>query len=125
MMCVKKNYQYIPHSELRDIYLSSMTLADSKRIESYHHKVHGIRGMIGSLDGSRVTWGNCPKAYRGHYVGKEGKSTIVVEALADHSLYAKRYFDEAPRNFLKKKFLRSNPTPYPASTPRYPYAYSR
>jgi hypothetical protein len=29
-----------------------------------------------------------------------------------------RYFDEAPRNFLKKNFLRSNPTPYPASVPR-------
>jgi hypothetical protein len=34
-------------------------------------------------------------------------------------------FDEAPMKFFEKKFLRSNPTPYPASMPRHPYAYSR
>jgi hypothetical protein len=43
---------------------------------------------IKCLDCSHVVWGNCPTAYHGHYVGKEGKPTIVAEALADHSLYA-------------------------------------
>jgi hypothetical protein len=70
------------------MYLSSMTPADATQVESYHHKVHSMTGMIWSLDCSHVVWGNCPKAYHGQYVGKEGKLTIVVEALADHTLYA-------------------------------------
>ncbi len=52
-----------------------------------HHEVHDIRGMVGSLDCSHLVWGNCPVAYHGHYKGKEGKSTLVVEAMADLSLY--------------------------------------
>jgi hypothetical protein len=32
--------------------------------------------------------GNCPVAHHGQYQGKEGKPTIVVEALADYNLYA-------------------------------------
>ena len=36
----------------------------------------------------KLPWANCPVAHQGQYQGKEGKPTIVVEALADHNLYA-------------------------------------
>jgi hypothetical protein len=87
LLCVKKFIKLVSNSELHGTYLAPMTLADTKRIERYHHNVHGIQGMLGSLDCSHVIWGNCPVAHHGQYVGKEGKPTLVVEAMADHSLY--------------------------------------
>jgi hypothetical protein len=44
--------------------------------------------MIGSLDCSHFVWGNCPVADHGQYQGKEGRPTLVGEALADHNLFA-------------------------------------
>jgi hypothetical protein len=44
--------------------------------------------MLGSLDCSHFVWANCSVAHQGQYQGKEGKPRIVVEALADHNLYA-------------------------------------
>ena len=44
--------------------------------------------MIGSLDCSHFVWGNCPVADHSQYQGKEGRPTLVVEALADHNLFA-------------------------------------
>lgn len=87
LLCVKKFIRILAHSELRDVYCAPLTAADTKKIESMHHEVHGIRGMLGSLDCSHVVWGNCPVAYHGQYVGKEGKPTIVVEAMCDYTLY--------------------------------------
>jgi hypothetical protein len=65
-----------------------MTQGDAKRVEELHAIVHGVRGMIGSLDCSHIVWGNCPIAHHGQYQGKEGKPTVVVEAMVDYSLYA-------------------------------------
>jgi hypothetical protein len=64
-----------------------MMPTDAKRIEAYHHEVHSACGMIGSLDCSHFVWGNCPVAHHGQFQGKEGKPTIIVEAIADHTLY--------------------------------------
>jgi hypothetical protein len=60
---------------------------DAKRVEALHFKKHGIRGLLGSLDCSHFVWGNCPVAHQGQFQGKEGRQTIVVEALADYNLY--------------------------------------
>ncbi len=57
-------------------------------MEALHHAKHGVRGMVGSLDCSHFVWGNCPVAHHGQFQGKEGKPTLVVEAMADHTLYA-------------------------------------
>jgi hypothetical protein len=43
--------------------------------------------MLGSLDCSHFVWGSCPVAYHGQYQGKEGKPTLVVEVMVDHTLY--------------------------------------
>jgi Plant transposon protein len=43
--------------------------------------------MIGSLDCMHAYWKNCPMAYRLVYTGKEGKASLVLEAVADHNLF--------------------------------------
>jgi hypothetical protein len=74
-------------SSFQKKYFNIMTPADAKRVEEYHKKVHGVHGMIGSLDCSHFVWGNCPVAHHGQFQGKEGKPTLVVEAMADHTFY--------------------------------------
>jgi len=89
MECVKQFIHGIHHSkELNSKFFNLMSPADAKRIEALHYKEHGVRGMVGSLDCSHFQWGNCPVAYQGQYQGKEGRPTVVVEAVSDYSLYA-------------------------------------
>jgi hypothetical protein len=88
MKCVKLFTKEITTSPFRQEYFRSMTQGDAKRVEALHTAVHGVRGMIGSLDCSHIVWGNCPVAHHGQYQGKEGKPTIVVEAMVDYTLYA-------------------------------------
>ncbi len=88
MKCVKLFTKEITTSPFRQEYFRSTTQGDAKRVEALHAAVHGVRGMIGSLDCSHIVWGNCPVAHHGQYQGKEGKPTIVVEAMVDYSLYA-------------------------------------
>jgi hypothetical protein len=57
MLCVKKFINILSHTEFHELHLSSMTPVDVKQVVSYHHKVHGIKGMIESLDCSHVVWG--------------------------------------------------------------------
>lgn len=87
MKCVKLLTKEVTNSPFRKEYFKSMTSSDARRVEAYHSTVHGVRGMIGSLDCSHVVWGNCPVAHHGQFQGKEGKPTLVVEAMVDHSLY--------------------------------------
>jgi len=87
MRAVKVFIKELSKSPLLAKYFGGMTCTDSRRVECYHREVHGDAGMIGSLDCSHFVWGNCPVAHHGQYQGKEGKPTLVVEAMADHSLF--------------------------------------
>lgn len=60
---------------------------DVKGIVSLHKEVHGVHGMVGSLDCSHTVWKNCPKAWQGSFKGKGTKSSIVLEAMCDYHLY--------------------------------------
>ena len=60
---------------------------DVKHVSLFHEKVHGIPGMLGSLDCMDEHWNNCPFAYQGAYQGKVKFSTLVLEAIADHNLW--------------------------------------
>jgi len=89
MMCVKKVTKLMSSStEFRSRFLPAITPADAKRLEALHHKQHGVRGMIGSLDCSHFLWGNCPVAFHGQFQGKEEKRTIVMEAVCDYNRFA-------------------------------------
>jgi hypothetical protein len=67
---------------------SFFTPSNARKGEPLHYEKHSIHGIPGSLDCSHFVWGNCPVAHHGKFQGKEGKPTIVVEALADHNLFA-------------------------------------
>ena len=88
LLAVKKVTSCIAKSVFQKKYFSFFTPMDAKRVEALHFKKHGIRGLLGSLDCSHFVWGNCPVAHHGQFQGKEGRPTIVVEALADYNLYA-------------------------------------
>jgi Plant transposon protein len=60
---------------------------DLKIICQSHKYAHGIDGMVGLLDCSHMYWNNCPKAWQGSSQGKEGKPTVVLEALCNYHMF--------------------------------------
>jgi len=87
MKCVKVFIKEMCSSTFWQKFLGVMTPADARKVESLHKKVHGVHGMIGSLDCSHFVWGKCPTAHQGQFQGKEGRPTLVVEAMVDYNLY--------------------------------------
>ncbi len=59
--------------------------ADLRNIVALHKRVHGVDGMIGSLDCMQTKWKNCPVAsWQQSFKGRsKGMSTITLEAAAD------------------------------------------
>jgi Plant transposon protein len=64
-----------------------MNRADAYRVTALHKEVHGIDGLIGSLDCMHGGWKNCPLAWLGQFKGKEKAPTIVLEAYSDQNLW--------------------------------------
>ena len=63
------------------MFLSSMSQADAKRATCLHKEVHGIDGMVFSVDCCHIKWKNCPTAWwKGQFKGKEGEPTIMLKA---------------------------------------------
>jgi len=87
MQSVKELTKSISNSIFQKKFFSFFTPSDARKVEALHYDKHGIHGMLGSLDCSHFMWGNCPVAHHGQFQGKEGKPTIVVEALADHNFF--------------------------------------
>jgi hypothetical protein len=88
MKSVKLLTKELVQSPFRNEFFGAMTPSDAKQVEALHRSVHGVPGMIGSLDCSHISWGNCPISHQGQFKGKAGEPTIVVEAMVDYNLYA-------------------------------------
>ena len=72
----------------KDEYLRLPTAADLKSVTTLHKAVHGVPGMIGSLDCMQTKWKNCPIEWQGCFKGQsKGMSTIVLEAGCDFHLW--------------------------------------
>ncbi len=67
-------------------YRREPTRGDIKR-ELCINGERGFPGMFGSLDCTHIVWKNCPAAWHGQFQGKEGKATIVIEAVATQDLW--------------------------------------
>lgn len=47
----------------------------------------GWLGMFASIDCMHYQWKNCPVAWQGHYQNKDYNRSIILEAVADQSLW--------------------------------------
>jgi hypothetical protein len=67
-------------------FLRLPTRADFQR-QIAINTARGFPGMFGSLDCMHWTWKNCPVAWQGQYQDKDGVRSIILEAIADQSLW--------------------------------------
>jgi hypothetical protein len=65
----------------------SPSASDLTAISALHKRVHGVDGMLGSLDCMHTYWKNCPVAWQQSFRGKEKMASIVLEAGADYNLW--------------------------------------
>ena len=87
-LCVRKfSRALVLNNNINSLYLRKMNKSDARRVEEMHHEVHGIHGMLGSLDVNQIRWGNCPTEQKGQHVGKSSVPTLGLEAVADHNLW--------------------------------------
>jgi hypothetical protein len=68
-------------------YLRCMTKDDTRRVMALHKEVHGVPGMLGSIDCMHVPWKNCPYEWQGTCMGKSDSPTIIIEAACDYNLW--------------------------------------
>ena len=66
-------------------YLRPPKEAELKRILE-ENKARGFPGMIGSIDCMHWEWGSCPVGWHGQYIGRKGRPTVVIEAIATKDL---------------------------------------
>jgi hypothetical protein len=85
--CYKQFLFAISHLYL-DKYLALPTPVDLKNIVALHKRVHGVDGMVGSLDCMQTRWKNCPVAWQQSFKGRfKGMATITLEAAVDYNLW--------------------------------------
>ena len=70
-------------------YLRIPDKADLQNVAMLHREVHGVSGMLDSLDFMHNGWKNCPKAWQASYKSGQEKRgpTVVLEALVDYHLW--------------------------------------
>jgi Plant transposon protein len=50
---------------------------------SRRNELRGFHGCVGSIDCCKFYWKNCPTSWAGQYRGRDGKPTVVMEAVVD------------------------------------------
>jgi hypothetical protein len=74
--------------ELQGHFMRAPDAQDVKRITEQHERIHGVPGMLGSIDCLHVYWKNCPVGWQGQFKnGRYKYSSVVVEAMVDHNLW--------------------------------------
>ncbi|GKA69271.1 ALP1-like protein [Tanacetum coccineum] len=61
---------------------------DVRRLYDAHNRIHGLPGMLGSIDCMHWEWINCLKAWHGQF-GRDDKKyqIIMLEAVASYDLW--------------------------------------
>jgi hypothetical protein len=65
-----------------DYHLRQSTRADFEK-QFAINAVRGFPGMFASLDCMHYEWKNCPVAWQGDFGDRDGKKSIILEAIAD------------------------------------------
>ncbi len=70
-------------------FMRTHTATDLNAIcSTLHRSVHGVNGMLGSLDCMLTKWKNCPMEWQGVFKDREkSMSTIVMEAVCDYYVW--------------------------------------
>ena len=89
-------------------FLRAPNADDIVRIEKLNAK-RGFPGMLGSIDCMHWTWKNCPKSWAGQFTGKEGKSTVILEAVASCDLWIWHAFFGLPGSLNDLNVLDRSP----------------
>jgi hypothetical protein len=67
-------------------YLRTPNEADITRI-MHHSESRGFPGMLGSIDCMHWEWRNCPTSWRGQFCGRNGRPSMILEAVATYDLW--------------------------------------
>lgn len=89
-------------------YMRSPNADDVERLLEENAK-RGFPGMLGSIDCMHWVWKNCPTAWHGQYMGKEGVPTIVLEAVASKDLWIWHAFFGLPGSLNDLNILNASP----------------
>ena len=68
----------------------------------------GFTGCLGSVDCTHIYW-KCPKIFQSVFKGKEGHTTIAVQAVATPDLYCLSFFARSPGTNNDKSVLQMDP----------------
>lgn len=92
----------------KDLYMRKPNQQDLEKLMKENEK-RGFPGMIGSIDCTHWVWKNCPTAWQGQYIGKEGVPTVVLEAVASQNLWIWHAYFGAPGSLNDLNILDSSP----------------
>ncbi|KAG1520947.1 hypothetical protein G6F52_007186 [Rhizopus delemar] len=95
-------------SVYKDEYLRRPNADDIKRLLAVGEE-RGFPGMIGSIDCTHWVWKNCPTAWHGQYIGKDGSPTIILEAVASYNLWIWHAFFGSPGSLNDLNVLDRSP----------------
>jgi hypothetical protein len=73
-------------AEFENYHLRPPTLRDFQKQLAINAN-RGFPGMFASLDCMHYEWKNCPVAWQGDFGDREGKKSIILEAIADGGLH--------------------------------------
>ncbi|XP_008671323.1 protein ALP1-like [Zea mays] len=82
-------------------YLRTPNEADITRI-MHHSESRGFPGMLGSIDCMHWEWRNCPTAWRGQFCGRNGRASMILEAVATYDLWIWHARDKNDVNVLHR-----------------------
>jgi len=80
----------------------------------------GLPGCLGSLDCSHWEWSSCPKARAGTYQGRDGRRSIVIEAICDEDTWIYHIFAGSPGSLNDINVLYQSPMYMDVITGKWP-----
>jgi len=94
--------------ELGPHYLRPRTPPEIEKILARNAE-RGLPGCLGSLDCSHWEWSSCPKARAGTYQGRDGRRSIVIEAICDEDTWIYHIFAGSPGSLNDINVLYQSP----------------
>ena len=89
-------------------FLAEVTPEEAVEIVAVHEKEHGLPGYLGSLDCCRWMWEMCPDSHRVAHLGKEGKPSLILEAVASRDLRVLWYSFGSPGSYNDLNVLKNS-----------------